>query len=875
MTIENLGALRAEVNSISAYAQVGATYIERGWCAIPTVPGEKRPGEYRRGQWSGMGDWRDRYSHRLPGRFEIEAWTGAPGAGGVGLVCGRQDHVVVIDVDTDDPNIKRAIEAVLPPTTFRKRAAKGESLIFRGAGIETKAYNGPEGRILDVLSDGRFCVLPPSLHPSGCLYVWTGPDTFEDFGPADLPEISPAHIEAIGEALKAHGVQPEPDPKNMKAARGAPKSGTDMGRWRDELNNKALDNLDAWVPQLGLCRCQHQRDGSYKAVATWRRSNTGQPDDKRKLNLSISYRGVSDWGDGPRGYSSFDLVMAARRCSYDEAYDWLENLVDPPTVVIALPKKMGRNAKTEGATVLPFPGAPAEPTGATDHDPVTGEVIEPEAAPAEPAGAAEPEFSWDNPDLHYLSDGRTAPPIFPLDLLPKFWADWCAAHSKARYTPLDYTACTLLAATAGLVLNRRSAQPGPEWTEPTILWLATVGESADGKTPGMQPVIKLMNEIEKAVKESVREPMKEYLEKLEIYKLERKQWEDNAKLMRQGGDTPPPPPEPPDEVIEPRVMVTEATTEALVRLLSMHGNGLLQYRDELKGWLGNMNRYAGGGGSDRQFWLEAYQGGVYNVDRVKYQVPLTIPYLSVGVIGGIQPDVLADLLKGANDGFMGRFLWTWPNPVPGFSIVRDAVANGRQRTALQRIFDLDMSGLPWERYPIQIRYSVEAQKTFETFVIQNKARKTFGLMKGSIGKGPAHVVRLSMVLSLLDWAHQDQMPEPKQIEAKYVAAAINLVEKYFYPMAQRAFHEAAMPDIDVKARKLIQWLRNEGLQTFNAKVVRQAIGGDIKDSKAMDAACGCLAAAHLIRSKPSRQGGTAGRMAKDFEANPRIWESAA
>ena len=51
--------------------------------------------------------------------------------------------------------------------------------------------------------------------------------------------------------------------------------------------------------------------GKYVAVADWRPSNTGKPLEQRGLNLSISTKGISDFGDGPKGYSPINFVMAA------------------------------------------------------------------------------------------------------------------------------------------------------------------------------------------------------------------------------------------------------------------------------------------------------------------------------------------------------------------------------------------------------------------------------------------------------------------------------------------------------------------------------------------------------------------------------------
>jgi hypothetical protein len=157
----------------------------------------------------------------------------------------------------------------------------------------------------------------------------TGLDALEDLYPHELPLLTPEHVAAIGEALKPFGCAAEP--AETEQPRAEPRDDF-FKNSRDHLNAKALDNLDLWVPQLDLYKC-HRARGGYEAVATWRASNTGQPLEKRDLNLKIHPTGIRDFGDD-RGYSALDLVMEVFDCSYGDAYDWLEQLVDPCALVI-------------------------------------------------------------------------------------------------------------------------------------------------------------------------------------------------------------------------------------------------------------------------------------------------------------------------------------------------------------------------------------------------------------------------------------------------------------------------------------------------------------------------------------------------------------
>ena len=70
--------------------------------------------------------------------------------------------------------------------------------------------------------------------------------------------------------------------------------------------------------------------------------------------------------------------------------------------------------------------------------------------------------------------------------------------------------------------------------------------------------------------------------------------------------------------------------------------GLLIVRDELAGWIASMNGFNSGA---RAFWIEAYGGRPYRVERKTDPDPIVVPHLAVAVYGGTQPDKLARLLR--------------------------------------------------------------------------------------------------------------------------------------------------------------------------------------------------------------------------------------
>ena len=134
------------------------------------------------------------------------------------------------------------------------------------------------------------------------------------------------------------------------------------------------------------------------------------------------------------------------------------------------------------------------------------------------------------------------------------------------------------------------------------------------------------------------------------------------KAVKSDSTTPPKPSdaEDPGSFIEPRLYTTDITVERMAVLLQARPQGMLLLTDELAGWLHNMRRYSGG--DDTQFWLMAWDGNPYSVERMG-RPSFKLARLLVGVVGGLQPDKLRDVFK-ADDGFYARPLYAWLDMPP-------------------------------------------------------------------------------------------------------------------------------------------------------------------------------------------------------------------
>lgn len=332
---------------MSPFALAGERLRDNGISVLPIMPGAKAPGTVTNGQWRLEHGW-SRFCDRLPTETEMAFWSRWPDAG-IGVALGPASapagmQLVAVDVDTDDPLIQAAIFSVIPPSPVRKRGRTGQTCFYL-ASIEVKKakYDDAEKRrLLDLLTHGRQTVLPPTIHPSsGQPYHWITPDTLENFDVADLPVLPDDIAVRLSEALAPFGHVPD----EVRPARGdATLEGESIHR---ALNDAAMENLDAWVPALGLYGCTRSA-GGYRAVAHWRPSATGRHISKRAPNLSIKPNGIMDFqGGGDKGYTPLDLVMAACGADLDTAFRWLQEHVAPQKPV------------TLALTVAPKPEAPA------------------------------------------------------------------------------------------------------------------------------------------------------------------------------------------------------------------------------------------------------------------------------------------------------------------------------------------------------------------------------------------------------------------------------------------------------------------------------------------------------------------------------------
>jgi hypothetical protein len=304
-----------------------------------------------------------------------------------------------------------------------------------------------------------------------------------------------------------------------------------------------------------------------------------------------------------------------------------------------------------------------------------------------------------------------------------------------------------------------------DFTVPPTLYSAIVAESGSKKSPIFKATAKkpLM-----AIKQKI---LKKYQEELQQYQQELQQWEQKNK---QGDNTEPKPTEPK----KPAVMYfSEGTGEGIkAQAQTDPTKTLFLLCDELAGYFGNLNRYSGGKGSDKQDVLSFYDGDGPVVLRAN-GVKVDVLKLYLSILGTIQPDVLKKLMGDGkdSDGSWSRFLFAIQPNLP--STLPDDVPQRVDFSSLitdyfERIFE----DLPVMTYTL----SREAFKVYQKFydrTEQIKVSHANPALRYVYSKSEGQVGRLAINLHVISEIASGRLPS-NEIGVETIQKAIALMKFY-------------------------------------------------------------------------------------------------
>lgn len=419
-------------------------------------------------------------------------------------------------------------------------------------------------------------------------------------------------------------------------------------------------------------------------------------------------------------------------------------------------------------------------------------------------------------------------PLFRCEILPEPFASYVVGHASAIGVPVEMIALPFLANVGSLIGNRLAVQLKQGRLHYPTLWVGVVAPPGAAKTPALNAARLVLDVLQG--------------EWVDLYKRQVAQWEADVERW---GSTPPLErgPKPPKPVLR-NAFTTNATIEVIgVMLESVYG---LSYQlDELLGFMRAMDQYRGGKGADRQTWLQLWATVTTMVNRLTRE-PLYLRKPVVSVVGGIQPDMLADLRdrNGREDGFIDRFVLVRPDVEP------QRWTEAEADPSLLDAVVTELRGL-YARIPAPdgdrhwtVLLSTEAKAMWREWYDENVGRikTSSGLRAGVLSKLSIQVARFALILNTLH-----NLDDPRRmISAEVLADAIWLGDFCLthwdrcLPLIGQPVPAAGTSKVDARALRI---LRDESEQDAEGWVTRSRLSKRLGNVSPADLT-GALAALH-------------------------------
>ncbi|MEO6522204.1 MAG: DUF3987 domain-containing protein [Mucilaginibacter sp.] len=231
---------------------------------------------------------------------------------------------------------------------------------------------------------------------------------------------------------------------------------------------------------------------------------------------------------------------------------------------------------------------------------------------------------------------------FPLDIFPKEIQNYMIQCRDTLDNSIDYMGCSFLWMLSVIIGNSVKIQVKPGWVEPATVWMTVVGKAGIGKTPSISSIVfPLQKENNREIKKFV----KSYDKFNEFMELDKKDRENTEQIKRPK---------------KTQFIADDITLEALVDLHEENKNSVGVFKDELAGWIKDMNKYRAG--SDLEFWLSTWSAKSVSLNR-KTAKSAFVAHPLIPVLGGIQPGIFDSFYNDENkdNGFIDRMLLCYPD----------------------------------------------------------------------------------------------------------------------------------------------------------------------------------------------------------------------
>lgn len=424
----------------------------------------------------------------------------------------------------------------------------------------------------------------------------------------------------------------------------------------------------------------------------------------------------------------------------------------------------------------------------------------------ESASLVDPD-AWEEP----LPLPNELPPVMALDedLLPEAFRPWVKDIAYRMQVPPDFSAVGAMVAISSVIGARVVIAPHQKDSFRVVpnLWGYIVGRPGVKKSPALNEVMQPLNKLEDIERErfkreetvwgldqEIRTLQDKANKSAAIAKAKAKDIDGMRQLLESSL--------PPDKPNRRRLIVNDASVEALQDILIHNHWGLLVYRDEIHSLLTSMDKQ--GQEQSRGFYLQGYDGNQgYTVDRIGRGKDLHCERVCLAMLGSTQPGKLQSYVREAvnggtgDDGLLQRFgLAVWPDnslPFQRIDQYPDEDAKAMAFEVFSRLSNL--SNVQQVK-----RFTTEAQEVYwdwiETLERELQCEDLHAALASHLAKYRKLIPALALIFNLVD------KPESDEVGKEELLRSLAWGE-YLRSHAERIYRAATVPET-VGAKALLK-----------------------------------------------------------------------
>lgn len=386
--------------------------------------------------------------------------------------------------------------------------------------------------------------------------------------------------------------------------------------------------------------------------------------------------------------------------------------------------------------------------------------------------------------LDVIDGLRPKPPEMNMDLWPDILRQRSIEISEGVGCDPLVPLFAGLAAVCGVIDAQIRLELMPGFKVPPVLWIMTIGDPADKKSPGSRPMLSPLKNIEAEDRPRYSKELLDWEGKEAAYASAKKAFLEFSASPESilGSDQAPQVPDMPPQPVPLKITVSDITSQKLVRQAADRPRGLLCHLDEMNSWVRKLTDKQSG--EDRSAWVVSYESEHYEMDRVGAG-SIYADNLAVSIYGNIQPQVYKQNLKALSaDGLLQRFI--------------PAVLRGSKTKLGHPIPEYLTSAAAWEN-TLRLVYALPVQ----TYQLSSDAYNAFREFQGwyeqakqdervlnsgveymtAFGKLEGLAGRLILIFHIIE------SPFDQQVSKSVVERVINLIRGYVIPAYRYALGE--------------------------------------------------------------------------------------